>query len=152
MNRRTIPRRPKDFSNTDLTSGAATLTVSPPWPSAATETSAEAHLPLNPPSEYPFGCETRVVWRRVILVVSAGLVLGALAICVWDYSINGGGGYNVDFFGLLIMVTALLTLGAAVTVVRAWAAAEVKVLAPALLSILAAASILFLALAINLRG
>lgn len=87
----------------------------------------------------------------MILVLSAGLVLGAWAICAWDYSSNGGG-YNAGFFGLLIMVTALLTLGAAVTVVRAWAAVEVKVLVPALLSILAAASVLFLALAINLRG
>lgn len=88
----------------------------------------------------------------MILVLSAGLVLGAWAICAWDYSSNGGGGYNAGFFGLLIMVTALLTLGAAVTVVRAWAAVEVKVLVPALLSILAAASVLFLALAINQRG
>ena len=91
------------------------------------------------------------MWRRLPLGVSAAIVLGSWAICARTYAVEGGGAYNGALFVLLILVAASFTLGSAITVVGAWRT-EVKPLAATLVSVLAAASILLLAVAINSRG
>lgn len=89
--------------------------------------------------------------RRLILAVCAVTVLGSWAICAETYAVDGGGGYNGGLFALLILVAASFTLGSAVAVVGAWRTA-VRPVAAAFVSVLAAASILLLAVAINSRG
>ena len=91
------------------------------------------------------------VWRRLTLAACAVIVLGSWATCARTYAVDGGGAYNGSLFALLIFVAAFLTLGSAMTVVGTWRT-EARLLAPVLVSIFAAASILLLAVAINSRG
>jgi hypothetical protein len=91
------------------------------------------------------------MWRRLILVLSAVVVLAAWGIAALTYAIDGGGGYNGGLFGGFMFVAATLSIGAAMLVVRAWRE-KVRPLSAALVSVLAALSVLWLALAINLRG
>ena len=91
------------------------------------------------------------MWRRLTLAGCAAIVLGAWAICARTYAVDGAGGYNGGLFAVLIFVAVFFTLGSALTVVGAWRT-DLPVLAPALFSGLAGASILLLAVAINSRG
>jgi hypothetical protein len=91
------------------------------------------------------------MWRRLTLAVCAVIVLGSWAICARTFAVDGSGAYNGVLFALLIFVAASFTLGSAITVVGAWRT-EVRLVAPTLVSVLAAASILLLAVAINSRG
>jgi len=92
-----------------------------------------------------------VTWRRLILVLSAAIVLAAWGIAARIYAIDGGGEYNGGLFSGFILVAATLTVGAATLVVRAWRKRSWP-LSAAFVSVLAALSILWLAVAINLRG
>jgi hypothetical protein len=92
------------------------------------------------------------MWRRWILVFAVAIVLGSWAICGLTYARDGGGAYNTSVFALLILLAAGLTVGAASTVVASWRAAKVRVVGATTLSVLASASILVLAIAINSRG
>ena len=83
--------------------------------------------------------------------MSAAAVVGSWAICALSYATRGGGAYNGGLFAVFILVAAVLTIWAAGLVVLAWSG-EASVLAAAPVSVLAAASILWLALAIGLRG
>ena len=91
------------------------------------------------------------MWRRLTLAVCAVIVLGSWAICARTYAVDGGGGYNGGLFALFIFVAASFTLGSAMSVMGAWRT-DVRPLAATLVSVLAAASILLLAVAINSRG
>jgi hypothetical protein len=88
-----------------------------------------------------------------MLVLSALVVLAAWGIAALAYAVDGGGGggYNGGLFAGFIFVAATLSIVAAMLVVRAWRE-KASPLAPALVSVLAALSVLWLALAINLRG
>ncbi|HZS29947.1 MAG TPA: hypothetical protein VFA37_01670 [Gaiellaceae bacterium] len=88
--------------------------------------------------------------REVALGVSAALVLASWGICGLSYATNGGGEYSGLFF-FFIWVAVFLTGSAAIVLVRAWLG-KASVLAAAPVSALAALSILWLALAIGLRG
>ena len=94
---------------------------------------------------------TTTTWRRLILVLSAAIVLAAWGIAARTYAVSGGGGYNGGLFAGFILVALTLTIGAALLVVRAWRK-RLRPLSAAIVSVLAAVSILWLALAINLRG
>ncbi len=89
--------------------------------------------------------------RRLIHVTSSVLVLASWGICALIYATDGGGAYNGGLFAILIAVAALLTVWAGAAVVRAWQGGS-SVLAAAPISVLASASILLLAVAINSRG
>jgi hypothetical protein len=91
------------------------------------------------------------MWRRLILVLSAAIVLAAWGIAARTYAIDGGGGYDGGLFAGFIVVAAALTIGAATLVVRAWQE-RLGPLAAASVSVLASLSVVWLALAINLRG
>jgi hypothetical protein len=91
------------------------------------------------------------MWRRVILGLSASVVLASWGICAISYATRGGGAYNGGLFAIFILGAGILTIWAAMLVVSAWTG-EAAVLVAAPVSILAAASILWLALAIGLRG
>jgi hypothetical protein len=91
------------------------------------------------------------MWRRLTLVLSAVVVLASWAICALSYATRGGGAYNGGLFVIFIFVAAIFTIWSAMLVVGAWQG-ESSVLAAAPVSVLAAASILWLALAIGLRG
>jgi hypothetical protein len=91
------------------------------------------------------------VWQRLILVVSSIVVLASWAICALSYATQGGGGYNGGLFAIFILVAAAFTAAAAALVVGAWRD-QVSVLAAAPVSVVASASILWLAVAIGLRG
>jgi hypothetical protein len=91
------------------------------------------------------------MWRRLTLVLSAAVVLASWAICAVSYATRGGGAYNGGLFAIFIVVAAIFTIWSAMLVVGAWQG-ESSVLAAAPVSVLAAASILWLALAIGLRG
>jgi len=88
--------------------------------------------------------------RRVVLVLSAGVVLAAWGIAARTYAVDGSGDYS-SVFGILIFAAGALTIGAAMLVVRAWRT-RLRPWWAALVSALAAFSILVLAVAINLRG
>jgi hypothetical protein len=92
-----------------------------------------------------------VVWRRLILVLSAALVLAAWGITAIDYAVNGGGEYNGGFFAPFLAAAVILTIAAVWLVVLAWRERS-RPLSAGIVSILAALSILWLAIAINLRG
>lgn len=81
----------------------------------------------------------------------AAVVLASWGICALSYATQGGGAYNGGLFAIFILVAAVLTLWAAMLVVSAWLG-EAPVVAAAPVSVLASASILWLALAIGLRG
>ena len=87
--------------------------------------------------------------RRVTLSLVAATVLGAWAVCAWVYHANGGGSYS-RFFVVLPIVAGLITIGAAAALVRAWRT-DGRALVPVLVSGLADASILIVALAIYAR-
>jgi hypothetical protein len=89
--------------------------------------------------------------RRLVLVLSAAAVVASWGVCALSYATRGGGAYNGGLFAVFISVAAVLTIWAAGLVVLAWSG-EASVLAAAPVSVLAAASILWLALAIGLRG
>jgi hypothetical protein len=89
--------------------------------------------------------------RRLILLLSGAMVVGSWGICAVSYATQGGGSYNGGLFATFILVAAALTISAAALVVRAWQG-ESSVAAAAPVSVLAAASVLWLALAIGLRG
>jgi hypothetical protein len=89
--------------------------------------------------------------RRLVLVLSAAAVLASWGICALSYATQGGGAYNAGLFVAFILVAAVLTIWATWLVVLAWTG-EASVLAAAPASALAAMSILWLALAIGLRG
>jgi hypothetical protein len=91
------------------------------------------------------------MWRRLTLVLSAAVVLASWAICALSYATRGGGAYNGGLFAIFILVAAIFTIWSAMLVVGAWQG-EASALAAAPVSVLAAASILWLALAIGLRG
>jgi hypothetical protein len=91
------------------------------------------------------------MWRRLTLVLSAAVVLASWAICAVSYATRGGGAYNGGLFAIFIVVAAIFTIWSAMLVVGAWQG-ESSVLAAAPVSVLAAASILWLALTIGLRG
>ena len=91
------------------------------------------------------------MWRRLILVLSAVLVLATWGLCALSYATQGGGSYNGGLFTIFIAVAVALTIWAGMLVVRGWRG-EVSVLAAPPVSILAGASILWLAVAIGLRG
>ena len=84
-------------------------------------------------------------------MLSAAVVLASWALCALSYATRGGGGYNGGLFAIFIFVAAIFTLWSAMLVVAAWQR-ESSVLAASPVSVLAAASILWLALAIGLRG
>ena len=88
--------------------------------------------------------------RRVTLAVIGAAVLGAWATCAWVYHANGGGHYGL-FFPLLLIAAGLLTIGSAALIVRAWRS-EGGALVPELVSVVAGASTLVLALAIYAHG
>jgi hypothetical protein len=90
------------------------------------------------------------VGQRLILVASAGIVLASWAICALRYATDGGGAYS-GVFALFVLVAAVFTTWAAMLVVRAWQG-QSSVLVAAPVSVLASASVLWLALAIGLRG
>ncbi len=81
----------------------------------------------------------------------AAIVLASWGIAARTYATSGGGGYNDGLFASLIVAAMTLTIGAAILVAWAWRD-RLKPLLAALVSVLAALSILCLALAINLRG
>jgi hypothetical protein len=91
------------------------------------------------------------MWRRLALVSSATVVLASWAIYALSFATRGGGAYNVGLFAIFTLVAAVFTIWSAMLVVGAWQG-EASVLAAAPVSVLAAASILWLALAIGLRG
>lgn len=84
-------------------------------------------------------------------MLSAAVVVASWGICALSYATQGGGSYNGGLFAIFIWIAALLTVSAGALVVRAWTGAS-SVLTAAPVSVLAAASILWLALAIGLRG
>jgi len=90
------------------------------------------------------------VQRRVSLFVVAATLLGAWIVCWWVYHANGGGTYGW-FYVVAPLVAGLLTLGAAGAIVRSWRT-DGRALVPVLVSVLADASILLLALALYARG
>ena len=82
----------------------------------------------------------------------AAIVLASWGIAARTYATSSGGGrYNDGLFASLIVAAMTLTIGAAILVAWAWRD-RLKPLLAALVSVLAALSILCLALAINLRG
>ena len=87
----------------------------------------------------------------MILGGCAAVVLASWGICAVSYATQGGGAYNGGFYAIFVLVAAILTIWAAMLVVSAWVG-EAAVLAAAPVSVLAAASVLWLALAIGLRG
>lgn len=89
--------------------------------------------------------------RRLVLVLSATAVVASWGICALSYWTRGGGAYNGGLFAVFILIAAVLTIWAAGLVVLAWSG-EASVLAAVPVSVLAAGSILWLALAIGLRG
>jgi len=86
----------------------------------------------------------------MILAVTTAAVVGAWVVCAWVYHANGGGSYGW-FYVVLPIVAGLLTIGSAAVTVRAWGN-DGGALVPALVSAVATASILALALAIYSRG
>jgi hypothetical protein len=86
---------------------------------------------------------------RLVLGISAALVVASWVICALSYATQGGGG-DAGIV-VLFLVAAVLTVAAAALVVRAWRSSA-PVLAAAPVSIVASLSILWLALAIGLRG
>jgi hypothetical protein len=91
------------------------------------------------------------MWRRLMLVLSAVIVLAAWGTAAVTYAVYGGGGYNGSLFASFIFVAGILTIGAGMLLVRTWRE-SVGALSAAFVSVLAAFSVLWLALAINLRG
>lgn len=87
----------------------------------------------------------------MVLVLSAAAVMASWGVCALSYATRGGGAYNGGLFAVFILVAAVLTIWAAGLVLLAWSG-EASVLAAAPVAVLAAASILWLALAIGLRG
>jgi hypothetical protein len=90
---------------------------------------------------------------RLVIGLSAALVVASWVICALGYATQGGGG---DAGIVLFLVAAVLTVAAAALVaaalvVRTWRG-SVPVLAAAPVSVVASLSILWLALAIGLRG
>lgn len=88
--------------------------------------------------------------RNVALGSSAALVLASWVVCVLSYATSGSGDYSGLFF-FFIWIAVFLTGSAAIVVGRAWLG-RASVLAAAPVSVLASVSILWLALAISLRG
>jgi hypothetical protein len=94
----------------------------------------------------------KMLWiGRVTLALSTGAVLTAWGIAGYVYAVDGGGEYNGGLFASFIFVATTLTVGAASLVVGAWRE-KVRPVYAALVSVLAALSTLWLAVAINLRG
>jgi hypothetical protein len=89
--------------------------------------------------------------RRVILVLSAAIVLAAWGVAAYTYAVDGGGDYNGGLFTIFILVAAALTIASATLVVQAWRE-KLGLVYPPVVSVLAALSVLWLATAINLRG
>jgi hypothetical protein len=87
----------------------------------------------------------------MVLILSAAAVVVSWGVCALRYATRGAGAYNGGLFAVFILVAAILTIWAAGLVLLAWSG-EASVLAAAPVSVLAAASILWLALAIGLRG
>ncbi len=83
-------------------------------------------------------------------MLSAAVVVASWGVCALGYAIQGGGEYD-SLFSFFVWIAVFLTVAAAVLVVRAWRG-TVSVLAASPVSALAALSILWLALAIGLRG
>jgi len=92
-----------------------------------------------------------MLWRRLILALSAVIVLAACGVAARFYAVDGGGEYS-GVFGIFILAAAGLTIGAVMLIVRAWRVRGSMPFYAALVSGLAALSILSLAAAINLRG
>jgi hypothetical protein len=86
---------------------------------------------------------------RLVIGLSAALVVASWVICALGYATQGGGG-DAGIV-VLFLVAAVLTVAAAALVVRTWRG-SVPVLAAAPVSVVASLSILWLALAIGLRG
>jgi len=77
-------------------------------------------------------------------------VLAAWGVTARTYAIDGGGEYS-GVFMIFMLVAISLTLGAAMLMARAWRR-RLWPLSAAVVSVLAALSILWVAVAINLRG
>ena len=82
---------------------------------------------------------------------SAAIVAAAWALCAISYATDGGGSYNGGVFALFGFVAVGLTAAAAIAISEAWKGTRAMVAAPAL-SILAVASVLWLSVALRLRG
>jgi hypothetical protein len=91
-----------------------------------------------------------ILLRQTLLALSAALVVGSWGLCAFQYATKGGGGYGGDWASL-ILVAAVLSISAPALLVRAWSGRG-SVIAAVPVSILAAASILLLAVAIGARG
>jgi L-asparagine transporter-like permease len=88
--------------------------------------------------------------RRLNLAAIAATVVGAWILCWWVYHANGGGTYGW-FYVVAPVVAGLLSIGAAGAIIRAWRT-DGRALVPVVVSIVAVASILLLALALYARG
>jgi hypothetical protein len=91
---------------------------------------------------------------RLVIGLSAALVVASWVICALGYATQGGGGdagIVVLFLVAAVLTVAAAALVAAALVVRTWRG-SVPVLAAAPVSVVASLSILWLVLAIGFRG
>jgi hypothetical protein len=79
------------------------------------------------------------------------MVTGAWVLCAISYATDGGGSYDAGVFALFGLLAVGLTVVAAIAIGEAWKGTRAMAAAPAL-STLAVASVLWLALALRLRG
>lgn len=66
--------------------------------------------------------------RRLILLLSAALVLAWWGICALSDATQGGGAYNGGLFAIFIFVAVALTIWAAALIIRAWGAGRASLL------------------------
>jgi hypothetical protein len=92
------------------------------------------------------------VTQKLLLVLSAGLIVGAWAICALTYAEDGGGGYNGGQFAILILIAAAATIWAGTRLARGWLQTKRTAVGTLLVSVFAVAAIVLLALAIRGRG
>lgn len=88
---------------------------------------------------------------RGVPVMSALVVTSAWVVCAISYATDGGGSYNDGVFSMFALLAVALTTGSAIAITEAWKGTRGMVVAP-LLSAFAVAAILWLALALRLRG
>jgi hypothetical protein len=89
------------------------------------------------------------VAEALILVASAGIVLAAWSICALRSTTGGSGAYG-GVFAVFVLTAAMFAIWAAMLVVRAWQGKS-RGLAAAPISVLASASVLWLALGMASR-
>jgi hypothetical protein len=88
---------------------------------------------------------------RIAAAVSAAMVMGAWVLCAISYATDGGGSYNTGVFTLFGLLAVGMTTVAAIAISKAWKGTRAMVAAP-VVSMFAVASVVWLALALRLRG